>query len=94
MKRFLSAFTIHLNIVLGLFFIVLLYLDKVNPAMNFLGSPEGKFMFVPFCFLSFINSIRLAHNLRKIRLEEYKKARKEQLKRQQEERNSASGKMF
>lgn len=80
-----EAIITHCTIVLGLFFIVLHYLDKANPGMNFLGSKAGRILLYAFCVLSLINSIRLAAVLHKKRLSEYKQLKEKAKNREIDE---------
>lgn len=72
-KTIFEIIVIHGEIVLTIVFFILLYLDKVNPAMNFIGNPQAKFLLLLLCFFSIINGIRLAIGLHRRRLDEYRR---------------------
>lgn len=50
-------FLCHANIVLGVMFIVFFWLDRVNPAMEFLGSEISKWLLLCFSLCAVANGV-------------------------------------
>ena len=47
----------HLSIVLSVAFLVLFFIDRVNPMMGFLGSDQSDWLLFLFCLSSLLNGV-------------------------------------
>ena len=50
-------FFCHANIILGIMFVVFFFLDRVNPAMEFLSSDISKWLLLFFCLCAITNGV-------------------------------------
>ena len=73
-KTVIEIIFTHGAIVLSLVFFILLYINKVNPAMHFIGAKESNVLLFLLCIFTFVNGIRLAVALHRRRMDEYKAA--------------------
>ncbi|MBQ9949354.1 MAG: hypothetical protein IJO93_01375 [Clostridia bacterium] len=71
-KELFDIVTTHGSIVLGIVFLVLVRLDMINPAMNFVSSSEGQFLLTIFCIFALITSVKNAAGIHKQRLKNWK----------------------
>lgn len=53
----------HGSIVLSVVFLVLFIIDRINPAMGFLGSDQGDWLLLALCVSALANGILTAANL-------------------------------
>lgn len=60
--RLWNAFA-HGSIVLSAAFLVLFVLDRVNPAMGFIGSDQGDWLLLCFCVTALVNGIITAAHI-------------------------------
>ena len=47
----------HGSIVLSVVFLVLFIIDRINPAMGFIGSDQGDWLLLLFCITALVNGI-------------------------------------
>jgi hypothetical protein len=50
----------HGSVVLSVAFTVLFVIDRINPAMGFLGSDQGDWLLLAFCIMALVNGIMTA----------------------------------
>ena len=53
----------HVNIIISVMFIVFYFIDRVNPAMDFMGSTLSKGLLTAFCLSILVSSILNARYL-------------------------------
>lgn len=53
----------HGSIVLSVAFLVLFIIDRINPAMEFIGSDQGDWLLLLFCITALVNGVMSAVHL-------------------------------
>ena len=64
-KHRLHSFLTHTTIVLSIVFLVFFAIDRVNPAMEFIGSDISDLLLCIFCLVALLSSILVAVKLYK-----------------------------
>ena len=64
-KRRFNVIIAHSSIILSVVFIVLLIIDSINPAMDFIASDQSHCLLWIFCIVSFLNGFGAAVRLYK-----------------------------
>lgn len=78
MKQRIWFLCAHSSIILSVAFLVLFSIDRVNPAMEFLGSEQSDWMLLCYCIVTIVSGTLSAINLYQAAQQRYKaKKRKE-----------------
>lgn len=64
-KHAFSELLAHATIVLSIVFLVFFFIDRVNPAMEFIGSDLSDWLLFIFCVIALASSIASASELYK-----------------------------
>lgn len=75
-RKLAEIIEVHGTIILSAIFFLLIILDNVNPAMNFIASSQGKFLLFFLCLFSFIVASRAAIRIHRYRVKKWREAKK------------------